>query len=174
MATERRLHIGGKVRKDGWEIVDIHDAPHVDHRRNANELSIFEDGTFDEVYASHVLEHFEYRLSLLPTLKEWRRVLKDGGRLYVSVPDLKVLCQMFADDTNTPHEKFDVMRMIFGGHMNEHDFHLAGLDAVFLGNFLEQAGFTDISKVDSFGLFDDTSELRMKDIAISCNMIAEK
>ena len=65
-------------------------------------------------------------------------------------------------------------RMIFGGHMTEHDFHLVGLNAVFLGNFLEQAGFATIRKVDSFGLFDDTSEYRMKDIRISCNMIAEK
>tara|TARA_R110000787_G_scaffold26344_9_gene73708 strand:- start:217 stop:741 length:525 start_codon:yes stop_codon:yes gene_type:complete len=174
MATERRLHIGGKIRKAGWEIVDIYDAEHVDHQHNANDLSVFGDGTFEEVYASHVLEHFEYRFDLLPTLKEWRRVLKDGGRLYVSVPDLDTLCRMFVDESLTPHEKFEVMRMIFGGHMSEHDFHLVGLNAVFLGNFLEQAGFTTIRKVDSFGLFDDTSEYRMKDIRISCNMIAEK
>jgi len=173
-ATERRLHIGGKITKPGWEIVDIYDAEHVDHKRNANDLSVFGDGTFEEVYASHVLEHFEYRFDLLPTLKEWRRVLKEGGRLYVSVPDLDTLCGMFVDESLTPHEKFEVMRMIFGGHMSEHDFHLVGLNAVFLGNFLEQAGFTTIRKVDSFGLFDDTSEYRMRDIRISCNMIAEK
>ena len=174
MATERRLHIGGKLRRDGWEILDVHDGEHVDHKRNANDLAVFEDGTFDELYASHVLEHFEYRFDLLPTLKEWRRVLKDGGRSYVSVPDLRTLCQMSVDDSLTPHEKFHVMRMMFGGHADENDFHLVGLDAVFLGNFLEQAGFDDIRKVESFGLFDDTSDYRLKDIPISCNMIAVK
>jgi len=174
MTEQRRLHIGGKIKKEGWEILDIYDAEHVDHTGNANDLSAFADGTFDDVYASHVLEHFEYRFDLLPTLKEWRRVLKDGGRLYVSVPDLNTLCRMFIDESLTPHEKFEVMRMIFGGHMTEHDFHLVGLDPVFLGNFLEQAGFTTIRKVDSFGLFDDTSEYRMRDIRISCNMIAVK
>ena len=174
MATRRRLHIGGKIKKTGWEIVDVYDADHVDHNRNANDLSIFEEGTFAEVYASHVLEHFEYRFDLMPTLKEWRRVLQDGGRLFVSVPDLTTLCQLFVDDSLTPQEKFDVMRMMFGGHMNQHDFHLVGLDAVFLGDFLKQAGFINIRRVDSFGLFDDTSKTRFKGNPISCNMIAEK
>jgi predicted SAM-dependent methyltransferase len=174
MANERRLHIGGKIKKDGWEILDVSDADYVDHKRNANDLAIFEDGTFDALYASHVLEHFEYRFDLVPTLIEWRRVLKDGGKLYVSVPDLRTLCEMFVDDAFSPHDKFHVMRMMFGGHVNEHDFHLVGLDAIFLCNFLEQAGFINISKIESFGLFDDTSEYRLKDILISCNMIAEK
>ena len=174
MATERRLHIGGKEPKAGWEIVDIYDAPHVDHKRNANDLSIFEDGTFVEVYASHVLEHFEYRFDLVPTLKEWRRVLTDGGTLYVSVPNLGTLCKLFIDDDTTPQESFDIMRMMFGGHMTEHDFHLVGLDPALLADFLTQAGFRNIRKVDSFDLFDDTSANRFKGTLISCNMIAEK
>ena len=146
MATERRLHIGGKEPKAGWEIVDIYDAPHVDHKR------------FD----------------LVPTLKEWRRVLTDGGTLYVSVPNLGTLCKLFIDDDTTPQESFDIMRMMFGGHMTEHDFHLVGLDPTLLADFLTQAGFRNIRKVDSFDLFDDTSANRFKGTLISCNMIAEK
>lgn len=172
--TERRLHIGGREGKDGWEILDIHDAPHVDHKRDANDLSIFEDGTFAKVYASHVLEHFEYRFDLIPTLREWRRVLVEGGRPYVSVPNLGTLCKLFIDDQTTPQESFDIMRMMFGGHMTEHDFHLVGLDPTLLSDFLTQAGFRNLRRVETFGLFDDTSANRFKGTLISCNMIAEK
>lgn len=174
MTTERRLHIGGKEQKSGWEIVDIYDAPHVDHKRNANDLAIFEDGTFTEVYASHVLEHFEYRFDLIQTLKEWRRVLVDGGTLYVSVPNLGTLCKLFIDDQTTPQESFDIMRMMFGGHMTEHDFHLVGLDPTLLSDFMTQAGFKNIRKVETFDLFNDTSLQRFKNTLISCNMMAEK
>lgn len=41
------------------------------------------DGSFDRVIATHVLEHI-YRPHL--ALKEWRRVLKDGGMLSILIP----------------------------------------------------------------------------------------
>lgn len=43
----------------------------------------YEDGTFDRLIATHVLEHI-YQPHLV--LKEWRRVLKDGGTLSVLIP----------------------------------------------------------------------------------------
>ena len=52
----RRLHIGGKIKIPGWEIIDVNPGPHVDHVGNAADLSRFESGTFSEIYASHVLE----------------------------------------------------------------------------------------------------------------------
>lgn len=89
----RRLHIGGSYRCDGWEILDANAAPHVDHVCDAGKLSAFADGVYDELYASHVLEHFDYRDELLATLKEWHRVLRPAGVLYVSVPDMDILSE---------------------------------------------------------------------------------
>jgi SAM-dependent methyltransferase len=53
----------------------------------------FDDGTFDIVWARHVLEH-----SLFPfyTLHEFRRVLKLGGLMYMEVP---------LPDTDCHHER---------------------------------------------------------------------
>lgn len=49
----------------------------------AGEGLAYADGSFDRVVASHVLEHI-YRPHLV--LKEWARVLKDGGVLSILIP----------------------------------------------------------------------------------------
>jgi len=171
----RRLHIGGEVRTEGWEVLDILPAPHVDHVCDAGDLSRFPDGTFASLYASHVLEHFDFKGSLAVALAEWHRVLCPGGRLYVSVPDLETLARLFLlKGRLSPDERFFVMRMMFGGHVDQHDYHLVGLDEELLARYLRQAGFSNIRRVDSLGQFDDTSAMVFAGKAISLNMIAEK
>lgn len=171
----RKLHIGGKQRTPGWEVLDALPAPHVDHVRNATDLSIFSDDLFDQIYASHVVEHFDYQGELVATLREWLRVLKPGGSVLISVPDLDVLARMFADRSflDAP-ERFQIMRMMFGGHLNPFDYHVVGLNEEFLGGFLQGAGFTNIRRVEALNLFNDTSTLRVKGVLISLNMIADK
>jgi predicted SAM-dependent methyltransferase len=171
----RKLHIGGKVRMPGWEVIDAIPGPCVDHVGNAGDLSRFKDNTFSELYASHVLEHFDYTGALQAALREWRRVLVTGGIVYVSVPDLDVLAGLFLRNHQlTLNERFFVMRMIFGGHVDQYDYHVVGLNHEFLGSFLHEAGFENIRRVDRFGIFDDTSGMIYKDVSISLNMIAEK
>ena len=66
------------------------------------------------------------------------------------------------------------MRMMFGGQMNEADFHKVGLTEEFLRDFLATAGFTGIARCDSFGLFDDCSEIVFHGRRISLNLSARK
>ncbi len=173
--TERKLHIGGQKAAEGWEILNALDADYVDHCRDARDLSCFEDDTFTAIYASHVVEHFDYAKSLLPTLKEWHRVLKPGAHIYVSVPDLDTLAQMFLQkDQHTANERFYLMRVMFGGQMDEYDFHYVGFNSEILCTYLNEAGFSNFRRVGSFGLFQDTSEIRFKNVPLSLNIIAEK
>jgi predicted SAM-dependent methyltransferase len=171
----RKLHIGGQVRTEGWEVLDANPGPSVDHVGNAADLGRFDDATFDQLYASHVLEHFDYLNELVNVLKEWMRVLKPGGLLHVSVPDLDVLAKLFVDrEALTMKDRFAVMRMIFGGHVDKHDYHLVGLNQEFLADVLRIAGFTELRRVNTFGLFQDTSTMVFKDVLISVNIICEK
>ena len=171
----RKLHIGGRVRVEGWEILDINPGPTVDHVSDAGDLAIFPDGTFTHVYASHVLEHFDYTGALMAALKEWRRVMVLGGTLYVSVPDLDVLARLFLDrQLLTYQDRFMAMRMIFGGHVDKNDYHLVGLNEEFLTDVLRIAGFTGMRRVEDFGLFEDTSITMLKGVPISVNMLCEK
>jgi uncharacterized protein YecA (UPF0149 family) len=66
------------------------------------------------------------------------------------------------------------MRMIFGGHVDKHDYHLVGLNEDFLTGYLKAAGFVKARRVQEFRLFDDTSSMSFKGVLISLNMIAEK
>ena len=175
MTVTRKLHIGGTIRADGWEVLNITAGPIVDHVGNANDLSRFCDGSFAAVYASHTLEHFDYAAELEKTLREWARVLAPGGSLYVSVPDLETLAKLLlVKEDLTVDERFHVMRMLFGGHTDAHDYHLVGLNEEFLAYFLTRAGFAEPRRVPSFALFQDTSELLFKGIPISLNVVATK
>jgi len=171
----RRLHIGGTIKSDGWEILNAKPAPYVDHVCNANDLSQFSDNTFTEIYASHIVEHLDYIDELQNTLLEWNRVLVPGGKIFISVPDLDVLAGLILEKSKlTINDRFFVMRMIFGGHVDKYDYHVAGLNEEFLTKFLNDSGFINIQRVQEFGLFVDTSTMIFKGTAISLNMSADK
>ena len=171
----RKLHIGGTTLSPGWEILNIMKAPWVDHVCNANDLSLFESNTFDCIYASHIVEHLDYVDELQETLSEWLRALKSGGKVYISVPDLDVISCLICDKERLDsEERFLAMRMLFGAHTDENDYHLVGLNEEFLEYYLKSAGFADVTKVKEFGIFDDTSSMKFKDVLISLNMTAIK
>jgi predicted SAM-dependent methyltransferase len=167
------LHIGGLAARPGWKILNAQPGEAVDLVGDVRDLGKFPEACCQKIYASHVLEHVDQN-DFLPTLKGINRVLRRGGDLYVSVPDLDVLSRMFLDRTLAPEQRFHVMRMIFGGQVDEHDFHYIGLNEEIMTGFLQRAGFSSIRRVDSFGLFSDTSDFRPYGVAISLNLIASK
>jgi predicted SAM-dependent methyltransferase len=170
----RSLHIGGKEPREGWEIFDALAGNHVNHLGNAADLSRFADRTFAAVYASHVLEHFDYKDQLGRVLVEWHRVLSPGGTLYISVPDLERLCHLYLTPHLAPDGRFHIMRMMFGGHIDAYDHHQAGIDETYLATQLQQAGFGAVRRVPAFNLFQDASTLQFLGVPISLNMLATR
>ena len=76
-----RLNLGsGRTPIPGWTNVDIKAGG------SAYPLTQYADGSVDEIRASHILEHFSHHEVAL-VLREWVRVLKRGGKLYIAVPD---------------------------------------------------------------------------------------
>ena len=172
---ERRLHIGGREARPGWEILNILPGPQVDHLGDAVDLGRFADGSFVAVYASHVLEHFDYKDALPRALREWLRVLAPGGVLHLSVPDIDVLAHLMLQRQRLDvNQRFQVMRMIFGGHVDAHDYHLVGLNQDFLAGYLTAAGFGRMQRVARHGLFTDTSDMVVAGTPISLNLNAYK
>jgi predicted SAM-dependent methyltransferase len=173
-APVRRLHIGGRGPAPGWELMNAREGEGVDHVGNANDLSRFADNSLDVIYSSHVLEHLDYQNEIASTLKDWLRALKPGGLVQISVPDLAVLARLIGDSRLDKAQRFQVMRMLFGGHTHAFDYHQTGLTEEFLSDFLQQAGFVQIERVRPFGLFPDNSDMPYAGVLISLNMQARK
>ena len=168
-----KLHIGGKEKKEGWKILNIQKFEGVDFLGDISDLSQFENNSIEEVYASHVVEHVPQK-KVNETLKGVYRILSENGKFYISVPDMDVLCKIFIDPKATPKVKFNTMRMMFGGQLDEFDFHYFGWNFEFMRDFLTNAGFKRIEKVKSFSLFKDTSDYAPYGEPISLNVIAHK
>jgi len=172
--TERlRLHLGGKEAKPGWKIVNIQPGPGVDLLGDVRDMSHFSDQSVDEIYASHVLEHIGQQ-AMLPTLQGLHRILKPGGELRISVPDIEVLSRVVADASAAMDKRYLAMRMMFGGQVDEHDYHYFGWTWDFMRLFLGQAGFSRLQRVQDFGLFRDASSLKPWGFPISLNVVAIK
>jgi predicted SAM-dependent methyltransferase len=171
-----KLHIGGTEPHPDWKILDIEKRPEVDFVCNAADLSQFEDNSIDAIYASHVLEHFYYNIDneLGNVLKEWYRVLRPNGQLMVSVPDMQILCALYSRQSVDSTTRFHLMRILFGGQMDQYDVHKVGFDFDFLTWHLTQVGFCQCQRVMEFNIFNDCSSLRVLGSLISLNVIATK
>jgi len=174
MARPLKLHIGGQEAKPGWTVLNAQAGPNVDIVGDFRDLSAFADASVAEIYASHVLEHLAYSVEVVPALAACHRILAPEGRLLVAVPNMDTLCRLMLHPESTPQIKFHLMRILFGGQVDEWDYHKAGFTPELLAGFLGEAGFEDVRQVDAFGLFDDTSNLKIGDIPVSLNVIAVK
>ena len=168
-----KLHIGGEEKKEDWKILNIQQKPDVDFIGDITDLGQFEDNSIEEIYASHVVEHVAQK-KVETTLKGIHRVLKDSGKFYVSVPDMDILCKIYLDPKAPPKVKFHTMRMMFGGQVDDFDFHYFGWNFQFMNEFLLKAGFKKIERVKTFSLFKDTSDYAPYGPPISLNIIAYK
>ena len=141
-----RLHLGAGWRYlTGWRHLDITDRPHIDFVGSVADLSRFDSGTVNEIYASHLLEYFS-QAEALDVLREWRRVLVEGGRVRVAVPGFEALIQIYesAGDLSA------IMGPLFGEMDSDAGkiYHKSVYDEPSLSNLLTRAGFHDVQKYD--------------------------
>ncbi|KAG1691657.1 hypothetical protein DVH05_026820 [Phytophthora capsici] len=169
-----RLHIGGHIKSPDWWIVDAKDGDIVDFVMYISNLYAFPESSVDMIYSSHVLEHCSHGFGkeLERTLSEWYRVLRSGGELLVSVPNLFALATLFVNESIPHQDRLWIMTVIYGGQSDQFDFHKVGFDEVILVSYLTKAGFCDFIRYEDFGLFDDSSRMIVHDVPISINIRA--
>jgi len=173
-AESIRLHIGGKQPHPDWKILDRQVGDHVDYVGSAIDLSQFEDNSIEAIYAPYILQRFNYTRELPTALKEWHRVLRFGGQLMISVPDMPTLCRLYLKDEVSLEQRFRIMRMMFGDQVDEQNYHKVGFSWEYLFALLAQVGFRVIRKVDRFGLFNDCSDMVFLGEPVSLNVVATK
>ena len=95
MSETIRLHLGSGHRPlPNFINIDQDPLDHVDHVLDIKDLSIFEDNSVDEIYCCGVIIYFD-RFQVKDVLKEWRRVLKTGGKLRISIADFEKMVQVY-------------------------------------------------------------------------------
>jgi len=138
-STGTVLHLGaGGKRIEGAINCDKYD-PNADRRWDATHLDEVADATVDVIEHHHLIEHLSVA-DLDKALAEWARVLKSGGLLIVSAPDLEaVLRRWLAMDE---HERWGYgIKMIYGSQEHEGMFHKNGFTPVRLAEVLTPFGF---------------------------------
>lgn len=134
-----KLHLACReVYIPGFIHIDLAPLEHIDHHIDIRHLDIFETGSVDLVYASHVLEHFN-RWEFRDILREWYRVLKDGAILRLSVPDFNAYIELYET-----HGLENVLACFCGGQDYELNYHNMVFDREFLTKVLiEDIGFKE-------------------------------
>jgi len=143
------LNIGaGTVPKEGYIGIDLHvqdgntimDAKHLEYA----------DNSVDEIYSSHLLEHFagsQENMEVLTVLRKWFRVLKPGGVIKIDVPNLEWCVRNWLNQTEEQRWTF-ALNTIFGMQTNPGEFHKTGFSEKHLRCFFRRAGFVNIEISD--------------------------
>lgn len=162
--SQRKLEIGsGHTPQPGYEHLDVRaDLPDIDHVHDINQPLPFDEGTFDEILTRSCVEHISWRNSTA-MLRDWRHVLKPGGKLEIWMPDFEYLCRMYLDGQLDQHldpsyiEQAGellggytpaawAMIKMFAGQEYPENFHTAVYDFETIKRVLELAGYERIQR----------------------------
>lgn len=148
MSDKIRLNIGaGASNLSGFTPIDIKDGI------DASGKLPYADGSVDEVYASHVLEHIHHSKTSA-TLTEWVRVLRPGGRLRIAVPNFG---EIRRQQINGQMPLTMVNAWMHGTNDVDTDRHVAEFDEESLVASLRRLGIENPSRWEP--QYDDCSRL---------------
>jgi predicted SAM-dependent methyltransferase len=155
------LHVGcGTAVKSGWLNVDFYpmhaSVVAVNLRRG---LRFLPDASIDFIYHEHFLEHLPLSAARV-LLRECHRVLRPGGRMRVSVPDLEEHVRRYLAGGTGQDERFaDYRSAFFGEPLLQSPGELLNLamrgwehqylyDQRDLEHMLAKAGFTGMQRME--------------------------
>ena len=154
MKTKLHLGCGGRYLP-GYLHIDIDDLEHVDYVTSINKLYMFEDESVDEIYTCGALIYCD-REEIPGVLSEWRRVMKPGAALRISVPDFESIIQRYFDSGKILESR-GILGPLFGrwpasgvrtGLSPEPIYQKTTYDFSSLKRSLENNGFKDVKKYD--------------------------
>ena len=163
----KRLNFGsGSIQPDDWDNVDI-----VDYGQEyVGSTELFKDDTYDTIVAHCVLQTFGYE-ELPKIIKELRRILKPGGKLYITMPDIVMGFKQYYENNMGwfPNSEPD-MDIRFSNWLTWYGTSKSLLTAYALMRLLLDSGFLDIW--DNIG---DTERKYLLDTRIEeCYMVGAK
>lgn len=135
-----KLHIGcGNKKIKRFINIDSRDLPWVDIVADASNLPMFEKGTVDLIYCSHILEHFG-RHEYLDVLRHWISLLKRGGALRISVPNFEAIVKHYLENKDLSK----LVGLLYGGQTYPENYHYYTWDFQSLKKDLEGLGMSKV------------------------------
>jgi predicted SAM-dependent methyltransferase len=157
----RKLHLGcGEYLLPGWLNMDYRPLCRETLYIDARQPFFFPDETFDYIFSEHMIEHISHGGGA-KMLTECHRILKKGGRIRISTPDLAFLINLYRPDKSAVQREYiDWANQTFvkgSSGKNEvfviNNFmrawgHTFVYDENTLRTAMSRVGFTDITKHD--------------------------
>jgi predicted SAM-dependent methyltransferase len=141
----KKLEIGpGTKPKEGYLHFDIREIDGIDVVGDATQLP-FENESFEKIFTRFFLEHLA-RKDTKKSLQEMFRVLENEGELEIIVPNIRYFCKLFLEEKGQKKEW--ALNKIYGFENYEQDHHYFGYDEEILKQFLEEAGFSKIERIE--------------------------
>jgi predicted SAM-dependent methyltransferase len=123
-----KINLGcGRSYMAGWVNIDISKEVKAEHYLDIRKDKLpFKDGTVEEILVSGVFEQILLNEDLVFAVNECHRVLKDGGKMTVVVPNAKYViafrdpfdCRRFTEDTwnylDTKQEHYKLYGSVYG------------------------------------------------------------
>lgn len=178
------LHLGcGKRNFKDFINIDLANYKHIHFNERVDDLSFVPNNSTDYIYASHVLEYFDYDDGL-KVLKKWKNKLKTSGILRVSVPNFNSLIRVY----KKTNEIQKIIGPLFGkikiGRTTKKVYHKCVYDHKMLFKLLKSAGFKKIKyynwRKTFHAKYDDHSQAffphmdKRKGLQISINLECRK
>jgi len=139
------IHLGcGDIASPEFINVDVRPGPHIHFVRDVTDLAIFEKNWSDLIYACHILEHISHR-NIENVLWEWRRVLKKGGVLRLSVPDFDKIVHIYECSSRDINS---IIKPLMGGQGYKDNVHRSAFNQKYLTEKLMDVGFREIRQWD--------------------------
>lgn len=131
------LHLGcGPTRIDKLINCDYYNTSKADIIIDSTNLSCIEDDTIDLIEHHHMIEHLSFSQAEM-ALKEWWRVLKPGGLLIFTCPDMNAVLRLWFRSRH--YWKYNsVIKMIYGSQEHDGMFHKSGYTKKYVKEFLER------------------------------------
>ncbi|GCL34209.1 glycosyl transferase group 1 [Planktothrix agardhii CCAP 1459/11A] len=110
-----KLELGAsEKRMEGWTTVDLD--PRSDLCLDLSKPLPFQDNCLEEIYSSHLLEHFYYPNPMVNLLSECYRVLKPGGVFKVAVPNARIYIEAYEKPESFEAEEHCLYKPAFHYH----------------------------------------------------------
>lgn len=162
-----KLNLGsGGTRLEGYTNIDCDPMVEPDIISRVEDLD-YGENTFEAIYMSHLLEHLRLNDAriLLFNCHKW---LHEGCKLFVAVPDLRVLAELLLEGV----ESHIILEIIYGKtHLPIEKVHQWGYTESSLKRELEIAGFKVLGR---FTPNIDSSGYKISGRLVSLNMVGLK